>query len=64
MAAAAITTRPPSPLAIARGTAAAMPSEVSTRPLIGILGVVTCAGLETLTSRMVSLGQADYRGHQ
>ena len=63
MAATAITTRPPSPLAIARATAAAMPSQVSKRPLIGILGVVTGAGLVTLTSRMVSLGLADFRGH-
>ena len=38
----------PSPIDIARGAAAAMPSEVSTRPLLGILGVVTGAGLVTL----------------
>jgi DHA2 family multidrug resistance protein len=62
MAASTITVRP-SPLEIARGTAAAMPSEVSTRPLLGILGVVTGAGLVTLAGRMLSLGMADMRGH-
>jgi DHA2 family multidrug resistance protein len=48
---------------IARGAAAAMPSEVSTRPLLGILGVVTGAGLVTLAGRMLSLGLADLKGH-
>ena len=63
MAAATITTRPPTPLAIAHATAAALPSEVSTRPLLGILGVVIGAGLVTLTGRMLSLGLADLKGH-
>jgi DHA2 family multidrug resistance protein len=40
-----------------------MPSGVSTRPLLGILGVVTGAGLVTLAGRMISLGLADLRGH-
>src|SRR5277367_3147365 len=62
MAASTITIRP-SPLEIARGAAAAIPSEVSTRPLLGILGVVTGAGLVTLAGRMLSLGLADLRGH-
>jgi DHA2 family multidrug resistance protein len=62
MAASTITIRP-SPLEIARGAAAAIPSEVSTRPLLGILGVVTGAGLVTLAGRMLSLGIADLRGH-
>ena len=48
---------------IARGAAAAIPSEVSTRPLLGILGVVIGAGLVTLTGRMLSLGLADLKGH-
>jgi DHA2 family multidrug resistance protein len=48
---------------IARGAAAAMPSEVSTRPLLGILGVVIGAGLVTLTGRMLTLGLADLKGH-
>ena len=61
MAASSITIRPPA-IEIARGVAAAIPSEVSTRPLLGILGVVTGAGIVTLTSRMISLGLADFRG--
>jgi MFS transporter, DHA2 family, multidrug resistance protein len=51
------------PADIARAAAAAIPSEVSTRPLIGILGVVLGAGLVTLTGRMLSLGLADLKGH-
>ena len=62
MAASTITFHP-SAVQIARATAAAMPSEVSTRPLLGILGVVTGAGLVTLAGRMLSLGLADLRGH-
>jgi len=62
MAASTITIRP-SPIEIARAAAAAMPSEVSTRPLLGILGVVTGAGLVTLAGRMLSLGMADLKGH-
>jgi DHA2 family multidrug resistance protein len=62
MAASTITVRP-SAIEIARGVAAAIPSEVSTRPLIGILGVVTGAGLVTLAGRLLSLGLPDLRGH-
>jgi MFS transporter, DHA2 family, multidrug resistance protein len=62
MAASTITVRP-SAVDIARAAAAAIPSEVSTRPLLGILGVVTGAGLVTLASRMLSLGLADLKGH-
>ena len=53
----------PTPSDIARAVAAAVPSEVSTRPLIGILGVVLGAGLVTLTGRMLTLGLADLKGH-
>jgi MFS transporter, DHA2 family, multidrug resistance protein len=53
----------PSALDIAHGAAAAIPAEVSTRPLLGILGVVLGAGLVTLTGRMLSLGLADLKGH-
>ncbi len=53
----------PTAMEIARGAAAAIPSEVSTRPLLGILGVVIGAGLVTLTGRMLSLGLADLKGH-
>ena len=63
MASTTITTRPPSSAEIARATAAAIPSEISTRPLLGILGVVIGAGLVTLTARMLSLGLADLKGH-
>src|ERR1700745_4467948 len=52
---------PPSPMDIARTAAAPMPAEVSTEPLLGILGVVTGAGVVTLTSRMISLGMPDFR---
>jgi DHA2 family multidrug resistance protein len=62
MAASTITVRP-SALEIAHAAAAAMPAEVSTRPLLGILGVVTGAGLVTLAGRMLSLGLADLKGH-
>src|SRR5271154_3622519 len=61
MAASIIAVRP-SPIQIARAAAAAIPAEVSTRPLLGILGVVTGAGVVTLTSRMISLGMSDFRG--
>jgi len=62
MAASSIDVRP-TPAAIARATAAAITSEVSTRPLLGILGVVIGAGLVTLTGRMLSLGLPDLKGH-
>jgi MFS transporter, DHA2 family, multidrug resistance protein len=62
MAASSIVVRP-SAGEIARGAAAVIPSEVSTRPLLGILGVVIGAGLVTLTGRMLSLGLADLKGH-
>src|SRR5712672_3644523 len=51
-----------SPIDIARAVGAAVPAEVSAQPLLGILGVVTGAGVVTLTSRMISLGLADFRG--
>jgi DHA2 family multidrug resistance protein len=62
MAASTITGRP-SAVQIARAAAAAIPSEMSTRPLLGILGVVTGAGLVTLAGRMLTLGLADLKGH-
>ena len=63
MAATALTTRPPGPVEIAHATAAAIPSEISARPLLGIVGVLIGAGLVTLTARMLSLGMADLKGH-
>jgi len=62
MSASTISVRP-SAVGIARATAAAIPSEVSSRPLLGILGVVTGAGLVTLAGRMLSLGLGDLKGH-
>src|SRR5262252_947350 len=44
------------PIRIAQSAAAAMPSELSESPLLGILGVVIGAGVVTLTGRMISLG--------
>jgi MFS transporter, DHA2 family, multidrug resistance protein len=61
---AALTTPHPTPAQIAHGLAGAVPAELSKSPLLGILGVITGAGVVTLTSRMVSLGLADFKGHQ
>src|ERR1700752_3041638 len=63
MAATTVTTRPLTPVEIARTTAAVIPWGISTRPIVGILGVLIGAGLVTLTGRMLSLGMADLRGH-
>src|ERR1700740_1086106 len=62
MAASTITIRPTA-VEIAHAAAAVPPSEVSMRPLLGILGVVTGAGLVTLAGRMLTLGLADLKGH-
>src|SRR5215468_5056461 len=51
------------PIRIAQSAAAAMPSEISKSPLLGILGVITGAGIVTLTGRMISLGLADLKGN-
>ena len=61
MAASSVAVRP-SPIDIARAVGAAVPAEVSAQPLLGILGVVTGAGVVTLTSRMIFLGMPDFRG--
>jgi MFS transporter, DHA2 family, multidrug resistance protein len=50
------------PIRIAQSAAASMPSEISKSPLLGILGVITGAGVVTLTGRMISLGLADLKG--
>jgi MFS transporter, DHA2 family, multidrug resistance protein len=63
MAATTITTRPPTPREFARATATAIPSEISTRSLLGIIGVLIGAGLVTLTGRMLTMGLADLKGH-
>src|SRR5271156_4738308 len=63
MAATTITTRPPTPLEFARATANAIPSEISTRSVLGIIGVLIGAHLVTLTGRMLTMGLADLKGH-
>jgi MFS transporter, DHA2 family, multidrug resistance protein len=57
-----VVTLPP-PARIAQAVAGIEPAELSKAPLLGILGVIIGAGTVTLTSRMISLGLADLRGH-
>jgi DHA2 family multidrug resistance protein len=64
MSASSIALAQPTPAQLARGIAEAVPAELSKSPLLGILGVITGAGVVTLTSRMISLGLADFRGHR
>jgi MFS transporter, DHA2 family, multidrug resistance protein len=54
----------PTPAQLARGIAGAVPGELSKSPLLGILGVLIGAGVVTLTSRMISLGLPDFKGHR
>jgi MFS transporter, DHA2 family, multidrug resistance protein len=63
MAATTVTPRPLTPLEFAQATATAIPSEISTRSLLGIVGVLIGAGLVTLTGRMLTMGLADLKGH-
>jgi MFS transporter, DHA2 family, multidrug resistance protein len=63
MAAATTEFHLPPPAQLARAIAASLPSQLSKNPLLGSLGVILGAGLVTLTSRMISLGLADYKGH-
>src|SRR5215475_4246920 len=53
---------PPTKAQIAKTIAGGLPSELSKRPVIGILGVVLGAGIVTLTGRMITLGLADLKG--
>jgi MFS transporter, DHA2 family, multidrug resistance protein len=53
----------PAPEQIAKGIAGVVPAELSKSPLLGILGVITGAGIVTLTGRMLTLGLADLKGH-
>src|ERR1700751_4232585 len=62
MAASSTTFPLPGPAQQVRALAAAAPSEISKSPLLGILGVITGAGVVTLTGRMISLGLADLKG--
>jgi MFS transporter, DHA2 family, multidrug resistance protein len=62
--AASTTTLPlPGPAQQVRALAAAAPSELSKSPLLGILGLITGAGIVTLTGRMITLGLPDLKGH-
>src|ERR1700693_200594 len=63
MSASSIALPQPTPSQLARGIAGAVPADLSKSPLLGILGVVTGAGVVTLTSRMISLGLPDLKGH-
>jgi DHA2 family multidrug resistance protein len=63
MAASAAALPQPTPAQLARGIAGAVPGELSKSPLLGILGVIIGAGVVTLTSRMISLGLPDFKGH-
>src|SRR5262249_3321822 len=42
--------------------ASALPADLSHSPLLGIVGVVTGAGIVTLAGRLLSLGLADLKG--
>ncbi|MGA8221234.1 MAG: MFS transporter [Candidatus Acidiferrales bacterium] len=64
MSASSIALLQPTPVQLARGIAGAVPGQLSDSPLLGILGVVIGAGVVTLTSRMISLGLADFKGHR
>lgn len=63
MASSTITVPGNAPIRIAQSAAAAMPTELSKSPLVGILGVIMGAGVVTLTGRMISLGLADLKGN-
>ena len=51
------------PLALVRSFAANVPTNLSKSPILGIVGVILGAGIVTLTSRMLSLGVEDLKGH-
>ena len=63
MSASSVALSQPTPAQFARGIAGAVPGALSKSPLLGILGVITGAGVVTLTSRMISLGLPDLKGH-
>jgi DHA2 family multidrug resistance protein len=56
------TLRAPTKWQIAKSISAALPGELSNSPVLGIIGVVTGAGIVTLAGRLLSLGTADLKG--
>src|SRR5262250_549295 len=64
MSASSVALPQPTPAQLARGIAGAVPGELSKSPLLGIVGVIIGAGVVTLTSRMISLGLSDFKGHR
>jgi DHA2 family multidrug resistance protein len=52
----------PTPRQVAKAISGALPQELSHSPLLGILGVVSGAGIVTLAGRLLSLGTADLKG--
>ena len=64
MSASSVALPQPTPAQLARGIAGALPGELSKSPVLGILGVIIGAGVVTLTSRMISLGLPDFKGHR
>jgi DHA2 family multidrug resistance protein len=53
----------PTPPQIARAIVGATPADLSSSPLLGILGVIMGAGIVTLAGRLLTLGLADLKGH-
>jgi DHA2 family multidrug resistance protein len=54
--------RAPTKWQIAKSLSGALPGELSSSPVLGILGVVMGAGIVTLAGRLLSLGTADLKG--
>src|ERR1700691_5637810 len=63
MATSSTVVRQPTAAQLARAIAAAVPADLSTSPLLGILGVIMGAGIVTLMGRMLTLGLPDLKGH-
>src|ERR1700727_1572591 len=62
MATTSATLRVPTKWQIAKTLSGALPGELSSSPVLGILGVVMGAGIVTLAGRLLSLGTADLKG--
>ena len=54
--------RAPTKWQIAKSLSSALPGELSHSPVLGIIGVVTGAGIVTLAGRFLSLGTVDLKG--